>query len=468
MTFPLEPPKDPDATRAEQVEHLQEAKAVRVSLDLVKAAKVHRQFLKSVSKIPELLRDSAYLRNAIRRYEQVWISLLKDHGTNLTAPFDVDFVWHCHQLNPVDHLQYLKAKGVGIKAATRVLFESTEDAQKSLEESKRLWKEAFPAEDFEIYVENVDEDDIVADCNKQLLEACLRQNDFYHQIAPSWYAETNFLKESVARYKRFLLLIKMNPGKFLTPTYDIDLIWHTHMRYASHYKEDMEQLLGYVLDHDDKDSDRSDGSKLSNGWALTDELWKSSYGHGQKISGTSYRGKGKSSDEVFIPGKEYDYFAAYDMREHIPVGGSDTVVVFNLVTEDKPTLSYCQRLRLRFKALRWQVYLDMTHTYVKSKDKEKDADVYTPRKLVVPGDCCNFVIGLVLMPIVVFILVVFTILMPLFACCEIPTESDGDYTYAELTDFEAFKSKWARLKATSSDSGGGCGGSGCGGGCGGG
>ena len=468
MTIRLEPPNDQVISFGDQADHARQASSIRVSIDLVKAAKVHRQFLKTVSGIPDLLRDTPLLRNATRRYETIWIPLLKEHSGRLTAPIDVDFVWHCHQLNPVQHLQYLKAKGVKPADATRVLFESADEARLSLEETKRVWKEKFPTEPFELSSDQSSAVKADRDCNNELLHACLRQNDFYHQIEPFWYSETNFLNESVARYKEFLHLLKMHPEEFLTPTYDIDLMWHTHMRYAECYREDMMLLFGYVLDHDDKDSDRSEGSKLAKGWQRTDELWNFSYGKSQRVPGTLYRGKGGDDSSLCVPGKEYEYLATYDLRDHLPTGGSDNVIVFNVVTASSARLSYCETLRLRFRGLRWQLYMDMTHTYEKTEGGKDDTADYTPRKLTCPGDCCNYFCLILLTPLIVAITIFMTLWMPLFGCCEIAQENDSDYTVAELTNFESFKAKWARMKASGGgDTGGGCGGGGCGGGCGG-
>ncbi len=51
--------------------------------------------------------------------------------------------------------------------------------------------------------------------------------------------------------------------QFLTPTYDIDLVWHSHQLCVANYRSAMEDALGYVLDHDDTDQDRQPGSKLN-------------------------------------------------------------------------------------------------------------------------------------------------------------------------------------------------------------
>ena len=50
---------------------------------------------------------------------------------------------------------------------------------------------------------------------------------------------------------------------FITPTYDIDLVWHSHQLCPASYKTDMLSVLGCMLNHDDTDQDRQPGSKLS-------------------------------------------------------------------------------------------------------------------------------------------------------------------------------------------------------------
>ncbi|KAJ6685707.1 ENOLASE (DUF1399) [Salix purpurea] len=68
-----------------------------------------------------------------------------------------------------------------------------------------------------------------------------------------------FLEEAVARYKGFLYLIKRNQGRsikhFCVPTYDIDLIWHSHKLHPVSYCKDLVAIIGRVLEHDDTDSD---------------------------------------------------------------------------------------------------------------------------------------------------------------------------------------------------------------------
>ena len=50
-------------------------------------------------------------------------------------------------------------------------------------------------------------------------------------------------------YRRFLYLIKTNPGKSLVPTEEIDEFWHLHILDTAKYAEDCEVLFGYFLHH---------------------------------------------------------------------------------------------------------------------------------------------------------------------------------------------------------------------------
>lgn len=107
--------------------------------------------------------------------------------------------------------------------------------------------------------------------------------------------EDRFLKAAVARYKGFLHLIRRNHERsmkcFCVPTYDIDLIWHSHQLHPLSYCNDMAELLGRVLEHDDTDSDRSEGKKLDVGFRETAKQWEDTYGLRYWRAGAMYRGR---------------------------------------------------------------------------------------------------------------------------------------------------------------------------------
>ena len=107
-----------------------------------------------------------------------------------------------------------------------------------------------------------------------------------------------FLEAAVARYKGFLYLIKRNRERsircFCVPTYDIDLIWHSHQLHPVSYCKDLCKLIGKVLEHDDTDSDRTKGKKLDAGFSETTKQWEETFGSRYWRAGAMYRGTAPS------------------------------------------------------------------------------------------------------------------------------------------------------------------------------
>lgn len=107
-----------------------------------------------------------------------------------------------------------------------------------------------------------------------------------------------FLEEAVARYKGFLHIIRRNREKslkrFCVPTYDIDLIWHTHQLHPASYYKDLVELLGKILEHDDTDQDRGKGQKLDTGFSETTKQFEEMFGSRYWRAGAMYRGTAPS------------------------------------------------------------------------------------------------------------------------------------------------------------------------------
>ena len=80
--------------------------------------------------------------------------------------------------------------------------------------------------------------------------------------------------DSIRRYKMYLHLKKKNPKTFLVPCYDMDLVWHAHQVHPQDYQADCQNILGFVLKHDDSVNDRNAGSKLNNADDVTRRLWQ--------------------------------------------------------------------------------------------------------------------------------------------------------------------------------------------------
>jgi hypothetical protein len=139
-------------------------------------------------------------------------------------------------------------------------------------------------------------------CGFDLIGSTTRQATFLWQVSGPdfFYTGTDtlkyeFLEQGVQNYKSFLKLKRQPSGRankqMLVPTYQIDLIWHTHILSSiKKYNEDCVLILGSKFDHDDSFTDRTHGGKLDVAYKATSKLWKKAYG-------TEYGGSGAYREE---------------------------------------------------------------------------------------------------------------------------------------------------------------------------
>ncbi|CAF4810651.1 unnamed protein product, partial [Rotaria socialis] len=123
-----------------------------------------------------------------------------------------------------------------------------------------------------------------------LMNAVVRQRNFlenfqkhpFYSIDLRLMHATSF-EQSLENYISFMKLAKKDT--IIVPTFDIDLIWHTHMIYPMNYLEFSTALCGYLLDHDDSIA----STILTDAYRDTAERWKVAYGseYGQNIDRNS-------------------------------------------------------------------------------------------------------------------------------------------------------------------------------------
>ncbi|XP_074308929.1 glycine-rich domain-containing protein 1-like [Silene latifolia] len=89
-------------------------------------------------------------------------------------------------------------------------------------------------------------------------------------------------------------MVRLNDQKnrecFCVPTYDIDLVWHTHQLDPISYSKDMTENVGRVCHHNDKVSDRTPGKLLHVGFCDITDLWEQTYGRSYWTAGSLHRG----------------------------------------------------------------------------------------------------------------------------------------------------------------------------------
>ncbi|KAI3935811.1 hypothetical protein MKX01_032995, partial [Papaver californicum] len=295
------------ANRKQELEWI-EAQKIVTSVNLLDAAKYQLKFLATIDRYRCLYDDGPVLRTAIHRYNTCWLPLLAKHAKGeisegtLVVPLDCEWVWHCHRLNPVRYKTDCEEFYGQILDYVNVVSKVQGTSTKQTEE---IWNQLYPNEPYELELRGTFPEgtsEILSDAPEStkydLVSAVKRQSSFFYQVSKPSMSDELFLEGAVARYKGFLHLIKRNKERsiklFCVPTYDIDLIWHTHQLHPVAYCNDVVQVTGKLLEHDDTDSSRSKGQKLDVGFSGTINKWEQLFGSRYWRAGAMYRGTAPS------------------------------------------------------------------------------------------------------------------------------------------------------------------------------
>ena len=111
-----------------------------------------------------------------------------------------------------------------------------------------------------------------------LVAASLRQREFATKITSpecSGMDSPFALYKATTRYHKFMLLMNRDGKKarFLVPTMDIDLCWHTHQLFSRPYREWCLQHLHRAINHDDTIG----SGDLGQGLRVTSLAWLEAY-----------------------------------------------------------------------------------------------------------------------------------------------------------------------------------------------
>ena len=289
--------------------------------DLVVAVRNHVQFLQRLhARSITLTRPS---QESLDRYVNGWLPFVATHQDNqvgdfLIPPPDISWLWHCHRLAPAryeDHVMIRFGKLVETpETAFQVQFEDDVVPNDSpAMQTRLLWQEKYPNRQFFLSsstdMPNASDTLMESDNDPQrieldvflkefeLLESTDRQATFLWQVSDPRFTDLRFLQQGVAHYVLFLQLFaersrsrdKLTP---LIPTYQIDLIWHTHMlKSLQSYNQDCIAITGRRFHHDDSLNDRTIGGTLDVSFQNTRELWERTYGIDYVVKGGMYRGE---------------------------------------------------------------------------------------------------------------------------------------------------------------------------------
>jgi len=253
--------------------------------------------------------DPLVIDNAVRRYERCWLPLAAEVARSelsLCPPVDVHWIWHCHMLAP-RHYERDCLQLVGKVVGHRVRL-AEQLAERRLATAD-VWRQKYPQEPFDV----TDASPSAAAGPYQRLSsydlsaAVRRQSKFFYNVSLPHYRDDVFLQQAVARYRKFLLLKLRHRDALLVPTYDIDLVWHTHQLHPLVYKHDTARLMGRMLNHDDNLNDRDPDSPLLSAYVRTKQLWRQAYREHYALTGAMYRGErphGRLADDTGLAGND--------------------------------------------------------------------------------------------------------------------------------------------------------------------
>jgi hypothetical protein len=320
------------------------------SCDLISNSKKHIQFLKDIhpyniatfgsidDSTTKVTVPSAVAIESLRRYEELWIPLVATVTTlnepivaaftQLIPPPDIAWLWHCHRLAPQQYSKYCKTNkytnGHIIEANPPFSFVKEQQVSSIIDQTKILWKRKYPNESFYLQLNKEqptisNSDDVCPLVNGfDLLGSTIRQMSFLWQVSGERYKDDSFLYDGVENYEKFLRLtnIAQQQNIILVPTYQIDLMWHTHMLTSiTNYNNDCIKIMNRTMYHDDSLTDRSDGGILDTSYIETQKLWKRMYGKDYVVFGGMYRGEPPST-----------YYSS-DWSKQIPNGKANTILV---------------------------------------------------------------------------------------------------------------------------------------------
>jgi hypothetical protein len=163
--------------------------------------------------------------------------------------------------------------------------------------TRQLWQKAYPDEPF--FFSEIQKSDEASPSSSglllsgfDLLSSTERQATFLWQVSGERFEDIDFLNEGVENYHKFLTLKPKAKQMILVPTYQVDLMWHTHiLSSTSLYNKDCTAMIGSTFHHDDSLNDQSEGGVLDTSYCMTKELWRKEYGEAYAVEGGMYRGE---------------------------------------------------------------------------------------------------------------------------------------------------------------------------------
>jgi hypothetical protein len=85
------------------------------------------------------------------------------------------------------------------------------------------------------------------------------------------------LDHAINDYRRFLFLMRKYPREPLSPTLDIDLVWHEHILDTRPYFQDTERIFGRYIHHEPGRTPGKRSPELERSFGRTCELYREEF-----------------------------------------------------------------------------------------------------------------------------------------------------------------------------------------------
>ncbi|XP_038716413.1 uncharacterized protein LOC120009783 isoform X2 [Tripterygium wilfordii] len=231
---------------------ISEVETFRLSVNLVSAARRNIGFLRTVAESQWLHESPIVIVEAIRRYEELWMPLISDLTVQsktpplVLPPLDIEWVWFCHSLNPVNYRKYCASRFSKLIGKPAIFDEENEDY--ALMRCGEIWERRYPSESFENEIDSDLEDPVDIVTNEDLLFEVKKQRNLCKKFSVPYMNEIVYLIAAKQRYKGFLFLLQRSTDGCspLVPTLDILLMWITHQSYPTVYAEDLKEMEGDI------------------------------------------------------------------------------------------------------------------------------------------------------------------------------------------------------------------------------
>lgn len=224
-----------------------EEELMRLSLDLVAAARQNIGFLRDVAE-SHWLHHTSVLVESIRRYHELWMPMMSDLTAESGKPpmilpsLDIEWVWFCHTLNPVTYREYCESRFSKLIGKPAIFNQENKDY--ALDRCREIWIARYPSEPFENESDSGDLHNGKITQTDYLLGEVSKQRCLFTMFSKPYMLELVYLIAAKNRYKGFLFMLQKfaDSSSTFVPTSDILLMWIAHKSYPTAYTMDGKEL----------------------------------------------------------------------------------------------------------------------------------------------------------------------------------------------------------------------------------